>query len=90
MRTTWGKLALLNGAALIGAAISLFTVPSRTPLWTWAGIVVATFAILNYVALRRSKNSASGASTSGLGSWIVILFGLLILAVDVIWSNWRR
>ena len=90
MKTKWGKIVLINGSALVGAAFSLFIVPRATPFWRWAAIAIATLTILNYVLIRRLGRAPQQITQSTRASWVVIIAGFLLLMADLFLSNLRR
>jgi hypothetical protein len=57
---TWQKVALLNAAAFVGSAASLFAIPGNTPLWMWAtasGVLIVGLNTWLAIRLWRGNDS---------------------------------
>jgi hypothetical protein len=74
----WQRLLILNASGLVGAFISLFTLPSNTPVWSWAIVSIAILAVMNFFALRRFRRlEQEKPQTSSTTSTVIITLGIL-------------
>jgi uncharacterized membrane protein YfcA len=81
--STWKKVLAVNSAGLLGVILSLFIVPSQTPLWMWAIVSVVVLFVLNYLCFgwRRRVNDKGIDKTK---STAVIALGFVVLLMDLI------
>jgi len=76
----WKGIALVNGASLIGICFALFIVPPHTPLWLFATIAGVVVLVMNFVFIRRFRQSDSHRqNTKAITAGIITGFFFLIL-----------
>jgi uncharacterized YccA/Bax inhibitor family protein len=84
---TWQTYSLMNLAALAGIAISLFIVPGETPFWIWAACSALGLALCNLLIYFRAVRRRNATSASAKREWVVALFGLAFLIIDLVLSR---
>jgi hypothetical protein len=88
----WHWMLLLNASCLTVIFISLFTAPSSTPVWIWAGSSATVLAAMNFVAFRSLHSRGSQAVRVGSKTSIfVIAVGFLLwLFLEILPKIFRR
>ena len=87
--STWKKIAVVNGAGLVGIIIALFIVSLHTPSWLFAAVSVAVLTALNYSLFRRQR-TVIGEHKSGIKSTVIIAIGFTVLLLELFFRFWRR
>jgi hypothetical protein len=83
------KIVLVNAFGVVGAILSLFIVPGKTPFSLWALLAFMSLAISNYVVLR-SQPRIRKREASELATTAIIALGFLGLVVWVVSSVWGK
>ena len=83
----WKKIAVLNVGLIIGIGLSLFILPSSTPVWLWGAASASVVMALNVFSIaRRSPTEPRGSiSIAGqVGGGIAVALLLVELLVRVL------
>lgn len=82
------QIVIVNIAATLGIATSLFIVPGNTPLWVWAVIAIGFLIVTNVVLLVRPAESI--AESNRATRTIIITLGAAILIIDILVTKFLR
>jgi hypothetical protein len=88
----WQRVVVLNSAALLGVASSLFVLPASTPFYLWLGLSALVLAVFNIAIFRRHRKIASGTKQASPKAWDIYI-GLLCVTfwiLDVLIHILRR
>ena len=86
---TWKKAVIVNFAAIVGAASTMFIVPQSMSLWLWVSICLAAVAFVNYVVIYRTSPAIASSRFPGWKSWAAVgLFLFFIL--DLVYSYYHK
>jgi hypothetical protein len=77
------QFLLLNVSCGVGVAASLFLVPPKTPLWTWAAGSLLSIAVLNIVLAARARQGNFEKAQKGTDTGINWL-RLTVLSVTAV------
>ena len=78
----WKKAVLLNIAAVIGAASTIFIAPPTMSIWVWAAICVSAVAFFNLLLFRKRRNPSQPKSNTTRDT-LIGLAGLLFLLLQL-------
>ncbi|MGH9504536.1 MAG: hypothetical protein ACRD20_16920 [Terriglobales bacterium] len=87
--STGKKIAVVNGAGVVGIIISLFIVSPRTPMWLFAALSAAVLATLNYACFGR-RQTASGERKIGINGTVLTALGFGVLLLELFFRFWHR